>query len=297
MNDGGYGGRTRKKFDNYFKGLQGMADQAKEAKIRVAWVTPQPLDVGEPGKTDPNKYNPTLEKFSEDGVKEIAKKNDGLYVDQFHPYLAVLNKARGEMDKYNRITAGDAVHPGFPGQSLMAASILKGLSMPSLVASVEIDAASKKATAKNAKVTDVAAKDGGNFLLAQADQAVPFFPPEAASILKWTPILDELNDYRLKVTGLKDGKYAVSLGGKKAAEYSSGRPQRRQSGLVRAPPRSEGSEPGAGPGAGGEDGGGEKEQILPRSGFQRAPGEGDRPLMRSPRIWSRNAWLEDAGTR
>src|SRR5437868_8940637 len=44
MNDGGYGGFDAKRFAAYMKGLQGMADQAKAAKIRVAWVTPQPLD-------------------------------------------------------------------------------------------------------------------------------------------------------------------------------------------------------------------------------------------------------------
>jgi hypothetical protein len=36
-----------------------------------------------------------LEKFSE-GVKVIADKNDGLFVDQFHPYLAALDRARGQ---------------------------------------------------------------------------------------------------------------------------------------------------------------------------------------------------------
>ena len=40
MNDGGYGGFDEKRFANYMKGLQGMADQAKAAGIRVAWVTP-----------------------------------------------------------------------------------------------------------------------------------------------------------------------------------------------------------------------------------------------------------------
>ena len=38
----------------------------------------------------------------------IADKNAGLFVDQFHPYLAVLDKARQAAPKYNRITAGDA---------------------------------------------------------------------------------------------------------------------------------------------------------------------------------------------
>jgi hypothetical protein len=221
MNDGRYSGFSEQTFRPYMKGLQGMADQAKKAKIRAAWVTPQPLDTDQQGQTALTGYNQTLEKFSA-GVKEIADKNDGLFVDQFHPYLTVLDKARADSSKYNRITAGDAVHPGPPGQALMAASILKGLHFPALVASVEIDAAgkSKEATAKNCSVSDLVIKESG-ITFSQLDQALPFFPPEAAPILKWSPIHDELNDYRLKVTGLADGTYEVRLGGKKVAEFSA----------------------------------------------------------------------------
>jgi lysophospholipase L1-like esterase len=223
MNDGNYRPFDEKAFKAYYDGLQGMADQAKAAKIRTAWVTPQPLDAADAGKTalTAPAYNQTLEKFSDDGVKEIAKKNDGLFVDQFHPYLKVLDKARGEMDKYQRITAGDAVHPGPAGQSLMAASILKGLSFPALVASIEIDAAKGSATAtKNCKAAQIGAKDGG-ISWEQRDEALPFFPPEAEGILKWSPIRDDLNHYGLKVTGLKEGKYEVRLGGKTVATYTA----------------------------------------------------------------------------
>jgi lysophospholipase L1-like esterase len=219
MNDGGYGGFDAGRYGGYMKGLQGMADQAKAAKLRVAWVTPQPLDDAKPGKTALTGYNQTLERFSA-GVKEIAEKNDGLFVDQFHPYLAVLDKARGASEKYGRITAGDAVHPGPPGQALMAASILKGLSFPTLVSSAAV-VGTGEADTKNCTVTDVAYRDGG-VTFRRLDQALPFFPPEAAPILKWAPLLDELNDYRLNVAGLKEGKYEVRLGGKKVAVYGSG---------------------------------------------------------------------------
>jgi lysophospholipase L1-like esterase len=227
MNDGGYGGFNEARFKAYYNGLQGMADQAKAAKVRAAWITPQPLDTGEPGKTEPSAYNKTLEQFSGQGVKEIAQKNDGLFVDQFHPYLAVLNKARGEMEKYSPITytpgkGGDAVHPAPPGQAVMSASILKGLNFPNRVAFIEIDATQAKVHfAKNCSAAQVGTKDGG-IAWEQRDDALPFFPPEATGILKWAPILDELNDYRLKVTGLKDGKYEVRLGGKTVATYSAG---------------------------------------------------------------------------
>jgi lysophospholipase L1-like esterase len=221
MNDGGYGGFKPGRFDAYVKGLQGMADQAKEAKVRVAWVTPQPLDAGDPGKNALNApaYNQTLEKFSA-GVKEVAQKNGGVFVDQFHPYLSVLDKARGEMATYQRITAGDAVHPGPPGQALMAASILRGLHLPRLVASARVDAGTKDGHSRGCKITGVTVKDGG-LSFQQQDAAIPFFPPEAEGILKWAPIRDDLNEYTLQVIGLKDGKYEVRLGGKAVASYTA----------------------------------------------------------------------------
>ncbi len=220
MNDGGYRAFGEDTFRPYMDGLQGMANQAKTANIRTAWVTPQPLDNDEQGPTALTGYNQTLEKFS-DGVKVIAEKNGGLFVDQFHPYLAALDRARSQGPKYNRITAGDAVHPGAPGQALMAASILKGLSFPSLVSSVEIDAAGSKVLAtKNCTVENLAAKEGG-LSFSRLDGALPFFPAEAASILPWSPILEELNDYRLKIVGLSAGTYEIRVGGKRIAELTA----------------------------------------------------------------------------
>ncbi len=219
MNDGGYGAFNDIVFKPYMDGLQGMANQAKAANIRVAWATPQPLDTPEQGPTALTGYNQTLEKFS-DGVKVIAEKNEGLFVDQFHPYLAVLDRARGKGPKYDRITAGDAVHPGPPGQALMAASILKGLSFPSFVSSAEIDATGGKVVAaKNCTIENVTKSESG-LSFSRLDAALPFFPMDAVGILPHTPILEELNDYRLKVTGLGRGMYEVRIGGKKIAELS-----------------------------------------------------------------------------
>ena len=220
MNDGGYGGFSEAVFKPYMDGLQGIADQAKSADIRVAWATPQPLDTGDQGPTALTGYNQTLEKFS-DGVKVIADRNGGLFVDQFHPYLAALDGARGKAQTYERITGGDAVHPGPPGQALMAASILKGLHFPSLVSSAEIDAAGGKVVAaKHCSVDNVIAKDGG-ISFSRLDAALPFFPTDAMSILPHAPILEELNDYRLQVTGLAAGLYTVKIGGTNVAQVTA----------------------------------------------------------------------------
>ncbi len=230
MNDGGYvwpGKIVNKKemtaadvdarFANYMKGLQGIAAQAKAANIRVAWVTPQPVEHN-PGDLN-EKYNPTLEKFSA-GVGEIAKTNNGLFADQFHPYSAVIQKARDAGEK-GRITAGDAVHPGAPGQALMAASILNALGFPKEVSMMEIKLGqgSVGVSARNCGGSGLTQK-GGGVSFERKDFALPFFPEQAKSILKWAPLLEDMNQYTLKVTGLAAGKYDVSLGGKKVATYT-----------------------------------------------------------------------------
>jgi lysophospholipase L1-like esterase len=220
MNDGGYRTFDEPGFKTYLGGLQGIANQAKAAGIRLAWVTPQPLDNAEPGSTALTSYNVTLEKYS-DGVKQIADKNRGLFVDQFHPYLSVLDKARGSAAAYSRITGGDAVHPGPPGQSLMAYGILKGLHFPTMVSAVTIDLSAADAIkSENCEALGLS-REGDTIRFERKDAALPFFPEEARSILKWAPILDELNVYTLKIVGLKTGKYEIRLGGIKAAEYSA----------------------------------------------------------------------------
>lgn len=218
MNDGGYRLFDEAGFKTYMGGLQGIATQAKAANIRVAWCTPSPVEKREDGPALQG-YNETLEKYSE-GVKQNAAANgNALFIDQFHPFVATIDKVRSA-DPKNRIS-GDAVHPGSPGQSLMAWSILKGMDFPPVVAAVEINAGARQVVKSlNCKVDDLQVDATGKVVFNQQDNALPFFPEEAKSILTWVPIMDELNDYRLKVTGLKPGQYAVRLGGKNVAEYS-----------------------------------------------------------------------------
>jgi lysophospholipase L1-like esterase len=218
MNDGYYRAFDPATFNTYMAGLQGMADQAKAARLRVAWLTPSPVEKDEDGPALQG-YNETLEKFSA-GVQEIAVRNRGVFVDQFHPFVAAQDRARAA-DPKNRIADSDVIHPGPPGQALMAGAILKGFHFPALVSSVEIDAArGTVARTRRCTVTGLEAR-GDRIRFDRLDEALPYFPDEARSILKWVPIHRELNVYGLRVTGLKTGRYEVRLGGKKVAEHSS----------------------------------------------------------------------------
>ena len=218
MNDGGYRAFDEPGFRTYMGGLQGMANQAKAANIRVAWITPSPVEKAEDGRAIEG-YNQTLEKYSE-GVKKIAADNGGLFVDQFHPFVSAIDKAR-EAKPTNRIGGGDPVHPAAPGQVLMAWAILKGLNFPRLVSRVEIDADKWKVVAsEKCQVSKLGAEDGV-LMFERADEALPFFPIEAESINQWAPVCDELNQYGLKVTGLKQGNYELLLNSTKVADYTA----------------------------------------------------------------------------
>jgi len=95
------------------------------------------------------------------------------------------------------------------------------LHFPALVSAAEIDAAgSKVLKAENCEVSGLAAKEGG-ITFQRLDAALPFFPKEAKAILKWAPLELELNNYTLKVTGLKDGQYEVQVDGQKICEQTA----------------------------------------------------------------------------
>ena len=217
MNDGGYGAFNKGLYDAYLAGLVGIAKQARAARLRVAWITPSPVEKAENGPAIEG-YNRTLEKFSM-GVKQVANANGGLFIDQLHPCLAVQDKARAA-NPANRVGGGDAIHFGPPGQAVMAAAILKGMNFPTLVAAVELDAAAKVLKSDNCKITAASSAAGG-IKFTQLDQALPFFPDEAAPILAWSPIRDQMNLYTLKVTGLAAGSYDVKLGETVIAQYTN----------------------------------------------------------------------------
>jgi|GEM_PF-383395 len=208
--------------DDFKKQMQGIADQAKAANIRVAWCSPQACENPEDKLAIDTTGNKNLERFS-GVVRQIAEANGkALFIDQFTPFLALIDKAR-PTNSATRVGGGDQVHPGPPGQTLMAATILKGMSLPPLVAVVEINAASAKVVNnQNCTIDGLKVRADGKVTFNQKDNALPFFPEgDAKNILPWLPILEDLNDYRLKVTDLKPGRYEIRLAGVKVADYSN----------------------------------------------------------------------------
>lgn len=208
-------------FKDFMVHMQGIADQAKAANIRVAWCTPQACENPADKLAMATAGNDKLEQFSA-GVKQIAESNgQAMFIDQFHPFIAFIDKARPGNPTV-RVGGGDQVHPGPPGQTLMAATILKGMKFPPLVASVEINAVSGKVMRnENCGIEGVQVRADGGIGFHQKDQALPYFPQDAKNLLEWVPVRDEMNDYRLKLAGLKEGRFEIRLGGVKIADYTA----------------------------------------------------------------------------
>jgi len=118
---------------------------------------------------------------------------------------------------------GNPVHPGPVGQYNMAAVILEGLKADGEVSSATIDAAGKVVEAKGCKITEVSAKDG-KLSFTRLDERGPWpsLPMAMAkSALELLPETLKLSQYLLRVQGLADGEYHVSINGKPAATVSA----------------------------------------------------------------------------
>jgi lysophospholipase L1-like esterase len=219
MNDHSYQPFREDIFKAYVRSQGELAKELTAAGARVVFLTPQPI---EEKRADPDQdaRNQSLRKFS-DGLKEVAAKTHADFVDQFDPYMKIMLRER-QSNTNATIGGGDAVHPGPIGHTIMAWAILKGMGASALVSRVEMDGATKRAgPAEGCQVYNVKFANGA-IDFDRMDQALPMPIDERAEpALKLAPILDDLARYELRITGLPQGSYEITIDGEAAAKASS----------------------------------------------------------------------------
>ncbi|MGZ5544555.1 MAG: SGNH/GDSL hydrolase family protein [Limisphaerales bacterium] len=218
MNDFSYQAFRPDIFAAYTRSQTELAKELTTSGARVTFLTPQPIEEKRP---DPDKdiRNQSLRKFS-DGLKEVAAKTHTAFVDQFDPYMKIMMDARAK-DPQAFIGAGDAVHPGPKGHTMMAWAVLKGLGASALVSSADIDASAKKAKVENCKVDHIQMADH-TLTFDRLDNALPMpIDKRAQEALTLAPILNDLSRLDLQVTGLPEGTYTVSIDGEDAGKVTS----------------------------------------------------------------------------
>ena len=103
----------------------------------------------------------------------------------------------------------------------MAAVILEGLKADGEVSSASIDATGQVVEVKRCKITAVTAKDG-KLSFTRLDERGPWpILPAAKSALELLPETLKLSQYLLRVPGLAEGQYHVSINGKPAVTVSA----------------------------------------------------------------------------
>ena len=219
MNDHSYQKFREDIFKTYVRSQSELAKVLEANGARVAFLTSQPIEDKRP---DPDKdiKNQSLRQFS-DGLKAVAAKQNATFVDQFDPYMAIMMHER-VADPAAFIGGGDAVHPGPAGHTIMAWAVLKGLGATALVSRAEIDgAAGKLLASEGCQVTNLKAEPG-TVAFDRVDVALPMpIDPKAEPALKLAPILQDLNQYELKVAGLPAGDYQLSIDGEAVGKASS----------------------------------------------------------------------------
>ena len=208
MNDHSYQKFRPDIFRAYTNSQSEIASVLGKTGARVTFLTPQPIEERRPDP-DQDDRNLSLRRFS-DGLGEVARATGSGYVDQFAPFMRLMLEARAS-DPKAFIGGGDAVHPGPSGQTLMAWAVLKGLGATPLVASAEIDVASKSVKAVNCQVTGLKL-DGAALSFDRRDGCLPMpIDTRAEDALRRAPILDDLSRLMLVVSGLPEGPCEVLI--------------------------------------------------------------------------------------
>jgi lysophospholipase L1-like esterase len=239
MND--QGGTPTEKF---VANMGGMVERIRAVKARPVLFSASPMNNGDTmAKLSGNKR---LNEYAV-ALKEFSAKEGLPYADQFHALVDFWGNNKPREAMANSLSAlkqlagddslagvehlraflgaqeklptkpvsmqGDAVHPGPPGQLTMAAALLKELGAEGFVSSVAMDASGKVTEAKGCKV-DGAKAEGEKIEFDRLDERLPFpIPDDARTVLSLYPVILDLSQYTLKVTGLKDGSYTLTING------------------------------------------------------------------------------------
>jgi len=229
---------------HYIFNMTKMVDRIRASKARPVMFSASPINNGE---TKANLgANKRLHEYA-DALKEFSRKQQLPFADQFHQLLDVWGNNKTQevladslptfriLAQDNQLAGvdilreflavqdkiepkpvsmqGNPVHPGAPGQLMMAAALLSELGAARFVSSATLDASGQVIEAKNCTVNNAKAQDD-KLSFDRLDECLPFpIPEDAASVLPLFPTIAKLSQYMLQVKGLEPGMYGLRING------------------------------------------------------------------------------------
>ena len=152
-------------------------------------------------------------------IDTLAAKYNCKVVDYFS-LMYQLNMTLQQKDPAASIIGYDRIHPGAPGNFIMAYQFLKDIKAPSIVSETQIEQGKLK-IALNCKVT--ALHTGKDIIKFKSRANSLPFPVEddASEALSWVPFMNDLNREIITLKSLPAGKYVVSIDGQSIGSFTS----------------------------------------------------------------------------
>lgn len=222
MNDGGYTTFDKAAFEKYMTGMEGLVADLKKANVKVVLLTPGCVHAEQSrgwfSAERMKPYNDTLALYAKAIVDLAAREK--LPVFNLHTLmLDVQNKALALDPKFTMIP--DAIHPNPSGHAVMAYALLKALGCDEQPSGLVIDAENGKVKADQCKVSDLKVL-ADSIRFTRTDAALPtYFDPEASATFSFFPVIEEMNNYPLSVTGLKSGNWKLTVEGIEVGAFSA----------------------------------------------------------------------------
>jgi lysophospholipase L1-like esterase len=225
MNDASYQPFKEAIFKTYSEGYEHLVAKLKKdvPGVRLTLIRPSPFDDVTLEPNFEGGYNKVLVRYG-DFVEELARKEGAKVADLNAPVVEALKKA-DELDrKEARNLIFDRVHPGQAVQLLMAEALLKAWDAPATVTDVVIDAEGKRIEKAERTRIDALEVDDKKVSWTQDDEALPMpidlRDRQIALAVKSSDVMKALNQQTLRVKGLGDRDYTLTIDGDKVGTFS-----------------------------------------------------------------------------
>ncbi len=226
MNDGRYQPFNPEIFEKYQRDMTTVVTKIKEIGATPILMTPTMFDAraarargnwkNRPGV---DVYNSVLAYYGT-WLRDVATRDGHGFVDMWGPLNNLTHAERKKTPAFTMIK--DAVHPGAPGQLVMAFAIIEDMGFRKGLSNIRIIRARGKAraNANGGKVTDLELTDDGLSFTWTAN-GLPWVLPEAASPgPKMLKLGHKASREGLEVHVLPPGKYELTIDGTTIGTYT-----------------------------------------------------------------------------
>jgi lysophospholipase L1-like esterase len=230
MNDGGFAPFSEPRFARFREGVKSLLERTRSAtKARLILLTPVPFDhpkSGEPDvrpeesyglKTPFAGYDHVLAAYS-GWLAGLARGERNVLTVDLHTALREHLIRRRRVDPEFTLQP-DRVRPNATGHMVIAAALARALGLPAVVDECMVDAAALRAPAGQ---VDGLRREGTGIAFAWRTR-LPL-PQDARwdeASVALEGLVDRLNEYRLRITGLPDGEYQLLADDTLAAHLSA----------------------------------------------------------------------------